>query len=192
MKRLRLAIIAFIILVALVLFGCGGPSPDMEAEVHGEPSEAVEAPLAEGQEDEDMLSDHPEATEDTEATEDMESTEDMLPPVSGHQRELIMINELGELQPGTITTSPGSALTLSLSNLSASEATLVLEHGTVTTGLFLPAATQVNADITFTRQVMFVQFDEPGEYRMTCTDNSCIGAVTFLVGRGVGAPSTTE
>ncbi len=185
MKRLRLAIIAFIILVALVLFGCGGPSPDMEAEVHGEPSEAVEAPLAEGQEDEEILSDHTEAPEG-------KPTEDMLPPVSGHQRELIMINELGELQPDTITTNPGAALTLSLSNLSTNEATLVLEHGTVTTGLFLPAATQVNADITFTRQVMFVQFDEPGEYRMTCTDNSCIGAVTFLVGRGVGSPSTTE
>ncbi len=185
MKQLRLAIIAFIILVVLVLFGCGGPSSEMESGAHEEPSAAVENPQVQEQEDEDILSDH-------EATEDIEATEGMLPPVSGHQRELIMINELGELQPDTITTTPGTALTLSLSNLSSNEVTLVLEHDTVTTGLFLPAATQVNADITFTRQVMFVQFDEPGEYRMTCTDNSCIGAVTFLVGRGGGSPSTTE
>lgn len=184
-KRLRLAIIAFIILVALVLFGCGGSSPESEAEVPREPAAAVETPQVEAQE-EDMHSDQMPATETAEATDGM------LPPVSGHQRELIMINELGELQPDTITTSPGAALTLSLSNLSANEVTLVLEHGTVTTGLLLPAATQVNSDITFTRHVMFVQFDEPGEYRMTCADNSCVGSVTFLVGRGSGSPSTNE
>lgn len=189
-KRLRLAIIAFIILVALVLFGCGGSSPESEAEVPREPAAAVEAPQVEAHEEEEEEEDM--RSEQMPATKTAEATDGMLPPVSGHQRELIMINELGELQPDTITTSPGAALTLSLSNLSANEVTLVLEHGTVTTGLLLPAATQVNSDITFTRHVMFVQFDEPGEYRMTCADNSCVGAVTFRVGRGSGSPSTTE
>lgn len=202
MMNLRYVVLTLVTLFALALVGCAAQNPAAqtpEAE-GGVPALEEGAPVEEGTtmeegegvtEEEGMA--EAEATPEGEAmAEPMATPEEALPPASEQQNELITINQFGEISPESISTDPGTQLALELANLSNNDVTVLIEGDYGATGTMLPAAIEVDNSVTFTRQTLLAQFDEAGEYELLCSNNSCSGSVTIVVGEGEMTEETVE
>ncbi len=201
MMKLRYVVLTLVTLLALALVGCAAENPAAETPEAegGEPALEEGAPVEEGTTPEDdagvIDEGMAEATPAGEAmAEPMATPEgEALPPPSDQQSELITINQFGELSPESITTDPGTQLALELANLSNNDATVLIEGDYGATGTMLPAAIEVDNSVTFTRQTLLAQFDAVGEYDLRCSNNSCSGSVTIVVGEGeMTEEETTE
>ncbi|GEM_PF-4930028 len=200
MMNLRYVVLTLVTLFALALVGCAAQNPAAETPEAegGVPALEEGAPVEEGttmEEGEGVTEEEgmAEATPEGEAlAEPIGTPEETLPPISDQQSELITINQFGEISPESITTDPGTQLALELANLSNNDVTVLIEGDYGATGTMLPSAIEVDNSVTFTRQMLLAQFDEAGEYELRCSNNSCSGSVTIVVGEGETTEETME
>jgi hypothetical protein len=201
MMNLRYVVLTLVTLFALALVGCAAQNPAAETPEAegGVPALEEGAPVEEGTtmeegegvtEEEGMAEVSPEGEA---LAEPITTPEDAaLPPISDQQSELITINQFGEISPESITTDPGTQLALELANLSNNDVTVLIEGDYGATGTMLPSAIEVDNSVTFTRQTLLAQFDEAGEYELLCSNNTCSGSVTIVVGEGETTEETME
>ncbi len=111
------------------------------------------------------------------------------PPVEGmpnvvqSQREELIINEDGELGPESVNFDPGGSVEIVVSNLSENDVSLGINLGGGSTAFNLPGSTQQGSTVTFTRQSIFVTYDDEGTYEIVCL-GGCKGTVSVVVGAG--------
>ncbi len=119
------------------------------------------------------------------------------PPVEGMpnvvqaQREELIINEDGELGPESVNFDPGVSVEIVVSNLSENDVSLGINLGGGSTAFNLPGSTQQGSTVTFTRQSIFVTYDDAGTYEIVCL-GGCKGTVNVVVGEGEAEPAEGE
>lgn len=175
MTKVRYVVLMLVTLLALALAGCAARNPNATEPGQGDD---VMPPLAGEVEGEGGEAGMPEV--EGEATAE--------PPAAvGQQSETITIDASGAISPASITTDPGTQLTLTLANLSSSAATVLIEGGYGATGTTLPAAIETGSAVTFSRQSLLLEFNEAGTYTLSCS-SGCTGTVSLVVGGGAPMP----
>lgn len=172
MTKVRYVVLMLVTLLALALAGCAARNPN--AEDPGREEEVIPPPPGEGEEGGEAGMPEVEATAEP-------------PAAVGQQSETITIDASGAISPASITTDPGTQLTLTLANLSSNPATVLIEGGYGATGTTLPAAVETGNAVTFSRQSLLLAFNEAGTYTLSCS-SGCTGTVSLVVGGGAPMP----